>query len=160
MDIAILSSRIFTGDPARPWVEALGIRDGRIVAAGTNAEVRAAGSGAPQVFELPGRLVTPGIVDAHLHFVSFGLYLERGDLRDLTSIAACRERVKAAVAKKKPGEWIIGRAGNEHIWTDRREPNAKDLDDIAPAHPVMLVRCCGHSVWLNAMAMRLAGISK
>ena len=61
------------------------------------------GRGTP-VFELPGRLVTPGIVDAHLHFVSFGLYLERVDLRDLTSIAACRERVKAAVAQKKPGD--------------------------------------------------------
>ncbi|HSC71932.1 MAG TPA: amidohydrolase, partial [Candidatus Methylomirabilis sp.] len=59
-----------------------------------------------------------------------------------------------------PGEWIIGRGWNEHIWTDRREPNAGDLDDIAPDHPVMLVRCCGHTVWINAMAMRLAGIRK
>src|SRR5574342_465851 len=132
METVILSSRVFTGDPARPWAEALCIRDGRIVAVGTSAEVRAACSGAPQLLELPGRLITPGIVDAHLHFVSFGLYLQRVDLRDLTSIAACRDRVKAAVAKKKPGEWIIGRAWNEHIWTDRRGPNARDLDDIAP----------------------------
>jgi predicted amidohydrolase YtcJ len=160
MDTLILSDRIFTGDSARPWVEALAIRDGNILAIGTSAEARAACGGAPQILDLPGRLVTPGIVDAHLHFVNFGLYLQRVDLRDLTSIAACRERVKAAVAEKKPGEWIIGRAWNEHIWTDRRGPNAKDLDDIAPDHPVMLIRCCGHSVWLNAMAMKLAGITR
>jgi predicted amidohydrolase YtcJ len=160
MDIVILSSRIFTGDPARPWAEALCIKDDRIAAVGTNAEAQLASSPGAHVFEFPGRLVTPGIVDAHLHFVNFGLYLQRVDLRDLTSIAACRERVRAAVAKKQPGEWIIGRAWNEHIWADRRGPNAKDLDDIAPDHPVMLVRCCGHSVWLNALAMKLAGITK
>jgi predicted amidohydrolase YtcJ len=160
MDIAILSSRVYQGDPAKPWAEAVAMRDGRVVAVGSNADVKRACRPTTQVFDLPGRLVVPGIVDAHLHFVSFGLYLERLDLRDLTSIAACRERVKAAVAKKTPGEWIIGRGWNEHIWTDRREPNARDLDDLAPDHPVMLVRCCGHTVWINAMAMKLAGIRK
>jgi predicted amidohydrolase YtcJ len=160
MDIAILNSRVYTADPGRPWAEALAVKGGTVAAVGTTAEVEAAIGPGTTTYKLPGRLVTPGIVDAHLHFVSFGLYLERVDLRDLTSIAACRERVKAAVAKKKAGEWIIGRGWNEHIWTDRREPSAKDLDDIAPDHPVMLVRCCGHTVWLNAMAMKRAGIAK
>ena len=160
MDTAILSSRIFTGDPVRPWAEAVHITDDRVVVVGSNAEVKQACSPHVRVLELPGRLVAPGIVDAHLHFVNFGLYLDRVDLRDLTSISACRERVKAAVTRKRPGEWIIGRGWNEHVWTDRREPNAKDLDDIAPDHPVMLVRCCGHTVWINAMAMKLAGITR
>jgi predicted amidohydrolase YtcJ len=160
MELAIVSSRIYTGDPTRPWAEAVAIKDGKIAAVGSNAEIRAACPKSAQVLELPGRLVTPGIVDAHLHYVSFGLYLERVDLRDLPSIAACRERVKAAVAKTPAGQWIIGRAWNEHIWTDGREPRAADLDDIAPDHPVMLTRCCGHSVWLNSMAMQVAGITK
>ena len=160
MDIAILNSRVFTGDQTRPWAEGVYIQDGKVVAVGSTAEIKAMCGGGTSALELPGRLVTPGIVDAHLHFVSFGLYLERVDLRDLSSIAACRERVETAVAKKKPGDWIIGRGWNEHIWTDRREPNAKDLDDLAPDHPVMLVRCCGHTVWLNSVAMRLAGITK
>jgi hypothetical protein len=160
MDTAILNSRIYTGDPGKPWAEAMAIQGNRILAVGTNDEVRRATARSAQVFELPGRLVVPGIVDAHLHLLSFGLYLERVDLRDLASIAACRQRVKAAVAAKKPGEWIIGRGWNEHIWTDRREPNATDLNGLAPDHPVMLVRCCGHTIWLNAMAMQRAGITK
>ena len=160
MDIAILNSRVYTGDPAKPWAEAVYVKDGKVAAVGTSAEIGALCGAHTQRFELPGRLVTPGLVDAHLHFVSFGFYLERVDLRDLTSIAACRERVKAAIATKRPGEWIIGRGWNEHIWTDRREPCAKDLDDIAPDHPVMLTRCCGHSVWLNSLAMKTAGITK
>jgi predicted amidohydrolase YtcJ len=160
MDIAILNSRIYTGDMSRPWAEAIAVKDGKVAAVGSSAEVKALCGRSTQVFEMPGRLVTPGIVDAHLHFVSFGLYLERVDLRDLTSISACRERLTAAVAKKRPGEWIIGRGWNEHIWTDRREPCAKDIDDISPDHPVMLVRCCGHTVWINSTAMRLAGITR
>jgi hypothetical protein len=160
MDIAILKSRIYTGDPTKSWAEALAVKDGKVAAVGSSAEIAGLCGRGTNVFELPGRLVTPGIVDAHLHFVSFGLYLDRVDLRDLTSIAACRDRVTTAVTKKRPGEWIVGRGWNEHIWTDRREPNARDLNDISPEHPVMLVRCCGHTVWLNAMAMRLAGITR
>jgi len=160
MDSAILNSRIYTGDPTRPWAEAISVKDGKVAAVGHNAEIKALCGRSTQTFEMPGRLVTPGIVDAHLHFVSFGLYLERVDLRDLTSISACRERLKAAVTEKRPGEWIIGRGWNEHIWSDRREPCAKDIDDISPEHPVMLVRCCGHTVWINSMAMRLAGITR
>ncbi len=160
MDIAILNSRIYTGDPSRLWAEAILIKDGHVAAVGHSAEIRALCGRSTQILDMPARLVTPGIVDAHLHFVSFGLYLERADLRDLTSITACRERLKAAVAKKRPGEWIIGRGWNEHIWTDRREPCAKDIDDISPDHPVMLVRCCGHTVWINSPAMRLAGITR
>src|SRR5512137_2197741 len=113
MEIAILNSRVYTGVPGKPWAEAVAMRDGRIVAAGSNADVKQVCGANAQIFELPGRLVTPGMVDAHLHFVSFGFYLERVDLRDLTSIAACRERVEAAIATKQPGEWIIGRGWNE-----------------------------------------------
>jgi predicted amidohydrolase YtcJ len=160
METAILSTRIFTGDMARPWAEAMCVKDDEVASVGTNEEIKKACSRQAQVFELPGRLVTPGIVDAHLHFVNFGLYLQRLDLRDLPSIEDCRTRVKQAVAARKPGEWIIGRGWNEHVWKDRREPTARDLDDIAPHHPVMLVRHCGHTVWLNSLAMKTARIEK
>jgi len=160
METAILSAQIFTGDATRPWAEALGIKDNRIISVGSNDEVKAACGRGAQTFELPGRLVIPGIVDAHLHFVNFGLYLQRLDLRDLPSIEDCRARVRQAVATRKPGEWIIGRAWNEHLWKEQREPVARDLDDIAREHPVMLVRVCGHTVWLNSLAMKLAQIER
>ena len=160
MEAVILSTRIFTGDPARPWAEALCIKDDRVLTVGSNEEVRRAGSRHTQVFELPGRLVTPGIVDAHLHFVNFGLSLRRVDLRDLPSIEACRQRVREATAHRNPGEWIIGRGWSEHAWKEQREPTARDLDDITPHHPVLLVRHCGHTVWVNSLAMAKARIGK
>jgi len=160
MEIALCSTRILTGDPARPWAEALLVRDDRVVAVGSNDEVRAICSRAAQVFDLPGRLVTPGLVDAHLHFVGLGLSLQRLNLRDLPSIEACRQRVREAVAKRTPGEWIIGRGWSEDLWQERRESAARDLDDIAPHHPVMLVRHCGHTVWVNSLALAKAHITK
>ncbi len=160
MDIAILNSRIFTGDRTRPCSEGVYLKDGKVAAVGTTPEIKTMCGRGTSMLELPGRLVTPGIVDAHLHFVSFGLYLGRVDLRDLTSIAACRDRVEAAVGRARPGAWIIGRGWNEHIWTDRLEPCAADLDDLSPDHPIMLVRCCGHTVWINSVAMKLAGITR
>jgi predicted amidohydrolase YtcJ len=132
METAIFSTRIFTGDMARPWAEAMCVKDDQVAAVGNNEEIKKACTRQAQVIELPGRLVAPGIVDAHLHFVSFGLYLRRLDLRDLPSIEDCRLRVKGAVKTRRPGEWIIGRGWNEHVWKDRREPTARDLDDIAP----------------------------
>ena len=81
MALALLSAKIYTGDPARPWAEAVGIETGRITAVGANAEVLSALTGKVETFELPGRLVTPGLVDGHCHFLNYGLYLRRVDLR-------------------------------------------------------------------------------
>jgi len=78
MDLAILSARIFTGDPKQPWAEALGISGNRIAAAGDNQTV--AGTidrKKTTVLELPGRLVTAGLLDAHCHFSILGLSLQR-----------------------------------------------------------------------------------
>lgn len=159
MERIITGARIWTGEPASPWADAIAMRDGRIVALGGEAEVRAACPHA-EVAALPGRLVAPGLVDAHLHFVNFGLHLGRLQLRGLRTMADCRERVRQAVARRAKGEWILGRGWHEAEWPDHREPSAKDLDDVAPDHPVMLVRHCGHSVWLNSRAMAAAGIRR
>jgi len=155
----VILSKVWTGEPARPWAEAVGIRDGRVAAVGREAEVRGACPRA-EVTALPGRLVAPGMVDAHLHFVSFGLQLSRLQLRGLASLEDCREQVRRAAARRPKGEWILGRGWHEEEWRERREPTAKELDEVAPDHPVMLVRHCGHSVWLNSAAMAAAGIRR
>jgi predicted amidohydrolase YtcJ len=160
VDLIILSGRIFTGDPARPLAEAVGIREDRIVAVGSNEDVMRHRSGETRVVELPDSLVTPGLVDAHLHFVNLGFYLLRLELRSLDSLEACRDRVRQAAASRKPGEWILGRGWNEHFWKEKREPTARDLDEVAPDHPVMLVRVCGHSLWVNSAALKAVGIGR
>jgi predicted amidohydrolase YtcJ len=160
MDWGILSARVFTGDPERPLAEAVGIKGNRIAAVGSNEEVRSSCRGTAQLLELPGRLVTPGLVDGHCHFVSLGSTLQMVNLRNLPSLAACRERIRQGSASRRPGEWIIGRGWNQHQWDERREPTCHDLDDLVPHSPAMMVRVCGHSVWVNAMALVEAGITR
>jgi len=159
MDLAILSARIFTGSKKQPWAEALGIESDRIALVGTNAQVKKSCRRKTRIFDLGGHLVTPGLVDGHTHFVNFGLTLQRVDLMNLPSLASCRERIRRAVAGYAPGEWIVGRGWNEHFWEEKREPTRFDLDDLTPNNPAMMVRACGHSVWVNTAALAAAGIS-
>ena len=160
MDLAILSARIFTGNAKQPWVEALGIKDHKIAIVGSNAQVKKACRRNTTVLELKGRLVTPGLVDAHTHFVNLGLNLQRVNLVNLPSLAACRARIEQAAVKCPPGEWIIGRGWNEHFWEEKREPTRFDLDDLTPRNPAMMIRACGHSVWVNTAALASAGIDR
>jgi predicted amidohydrolase YtcJ len=157
--LALLSARVFTGDPSRPWAEAVGIDNGKIVAVGSDAEVTSALPVKADKLSLPGRLVTPGLVDGHCHFLNYGLYLQRVDLRNLTSLAACRDRIREAVERSKPGEWIVGRGWNHHFWEEKREPHRGDLDDMSPQNPIMMVRACGHSQWVNSRALEAAKIT-
>ena len=140
MDIAILSAKIFTGNPNQPRAEALGVVDNRIVIVGSNEAVKERITDKTQVYEMPGRLITPGLVDAHLHFLNFGMSLKWVNLRNLPSLEACREKIREAVSEYKPGQWIIGRGWNQNQWEDSTEPILKDLDDLTPQNPAMMVR--------------------
>ena len=160
MDIAILSSKIFTGNPNQPQAEALGIAGNRIVIVGNNEAVEERITNKTEVFEMPGRLITPGLVDAHLHFLSFGMSLKWLNLRNLHSLKACREKIRKAVSEHKPGEWIIGRGWNQNQWDDPTEPILKDIDDLTPQNPALMARACGHCIWINSLALLAAGINK
>ena len=160
MDIAVLSARIFTVNPHQPRAEALGIVGNRIVIVGNNEVVKERITDKTQVFEMPGRLITPGLVDAHLHFLNYGMSLKWVNLRNLPSLEACREKIREAVSEHKPGEWIIGRGWNQNQWEDSTEPILKDLDDLTPQNPAMMVRACGHCIWINSLALEAAGIDK
>lgn len=159
MNFTIISSDIFTGDPSHPRAEAIAVRGGKVAAVGNNAHVRNVCNPLGPVMELPGRLVTPGFTDSHTHFNHLGQSLALVSLGGLSSIDECREKISTAVARTPPGEWIVGGGWNHNQWVDKREPNRKDLDDIAPDHPVMMVRACTHSIWVNTRALKVAGLT-
>ena len=160
MDLAIFSTRIFTGNPSHPWAEALKVTDHKISHVGSNAEVKKACSTNTEMLDLPGRLVTPGLVDAHCHFLNLGRSFQMINLRNASSLAEVRERIQKAVVSRRPGEWVIGRSWNHHQWEEQREPTRKDLDDIIPDNPAMMVRACGHSIWVNTAALERAGVTR
>jgi predicted amidohydrolase YtcJ len=154
---------IWTGDLERPAGEALLVEDGVIRAVGLLDEVRAAAGAEVTRVDLGGAFVTPGLVDAHAHILSFGLSLERVDLAGAGSVEEAARRVAAAAADRRAGEgsgWILGRGWDQNDWPERRYPTSADLDRVCPDLPVMLSRIDGHAAWVNSKALGLAGVTK
>jgi len=159
MQSILFKADIFTGDASRPGAEAVLIEGNRIKAVGSIEDVHAAATGRVRVIDLPGRLITPGLVDGHTHFSRCSRTYIAVDLAGLTSIETCRRSVQAATREKRPGEWIIGWGWDHHAWEEKRDPLASDLDDITPENPTILYRMCGHSIWVNTIALKMAGIN-
>jgi hypothetical protein len=159
-DLVLTGGAILTMSPTLPRAEALAIRGGRIAAVGTAAEVgRFIGPGT-RVVDLHGRTVTPGLVDAHCHLAGLGEALESLSLRGLRGVDAVAQAVTASARDRHPGEWITGRGWDQNLWTPAVFPNHAALDAAAPGHPVALERIDGHALWLNAAALREAGIER
>ncbi|MFH1136340.1 MAG: amidohydrolase [Pseudomonadota bacterium] len=160
MDSLIIKANIFTGEPSAPFAQAVLIQNGKIILVGSADQVAQAAPAGAKVLDLPGRLAVPGLVDGHVHLAAFGKTFLRVDLTNLDSIEACRERIRAYAASRRPGEWIVGWGWNHHAWREQREPTRRDVDDLCPENPLLLYRMCGHSVWVNSLALEQAGINK
>ncbi len=158
-DLILYNGVIFTANPALPSATAVAVKDGRIIAVGTDQEVLALRCASTEVVDLKGAFVTPGIVDAHLHFLSGSLKFLSLDLTGL-SLQECLQAVKRKAEELGPGKWIVGRGWDQSLWKERRFPDRWMLDKVAPRNPVYLVRVDGHTVWVNSLALKLAGIDK
>jgi predicted amidohydrolase YtcJ len=160
-DLVLVNGAILTVDPRDTVAEAVAVTGGRIVAVGTNADIRARAGAATQVVDLGGRAVTPGLIDTHVHFTEVDA-LFNVDLSDpsITKMDDVLARVAAAVAKTKPGEWIRGRGWDEGKLAERRHITAADLDKVAPNNPVWLTNTTGHYGVGNSYAMKIAELRK
>jgi len=112
-------------------------------------------AGIPTV-DLGGRVVLPGLTDAHLHLEKYALQLSLVDCETAT-LDECLERVQARATRVPPGEWILGHGWNQTRW--ERFGRAADLDAVAPGHPVYLTAKSLHAGWANSEALRRAGLA-
>ncbi|MEA2948504.1 MAG: hypothetical protein QOI40_3834 [Alphaproteobacteria bacterium] len=137
-DAVLLDGKIVTLDAAAPAAEALAVRDGRIIAVGRSADIRALAGTATRVIDLQGRTVIPGLIDSHMHAIRAALfYATEVNWIGTTSIPEAMERIKTAAQKAKPGQWIIVAGG----WTteqfkEKRRPTQAELLAAAPDSPV------------------------
>jgi len=159
-DLLLLNGNFHTLGPAQPRAEAVAVRGGRIVFVGLNAEAQPWRATASRVFDLAGRTVVPGLNDAHMHLAGVGFRELSFVLEGTASLAELREKVRARVAETPPKRWITGRGWIETHWSPAIFPTARDLDDVAPDHPVALRRADGHALVANSLALRLAGITR
>lgn len=151
------NGQIQTLDPAWPQVEALAAVDGRIVAVGSTEELRSTFSSFARI-DLGGRPAYPGFIDSHIHLAAYGMSLRRVQLQDAQTLQSAVDRVAQAVGQTGPREWVLGRGWDKNEWPEGRFPSKDDLDPISPTTPVVLTSKDGHLVWVNSVALALAGI--
>ena len=157
--IVLYNGKIVTMDENRPEVSALAIRGDRIVGVGSDDEMEALAGNETERIDLGGRLVTPGLVDAHVHFRSYALALIEIDVLDVPDKGEVLRRVAERAAATPKGDWLTGRGWKNELWEDRSFPTAAQLDAVAPEHPVFLRDKSGHMGWANTLALQAAGIT-
>ncbi len=155
----IYNARIATLDDAHGFAGAIAVRGERVLAVGGDDEIRALAARGTQQLDAEGRLLIPGLTDAHLHFSMFSEFLRNIDAEQ-PSKQAVLDLVAERVATLPPGEWITGHGWRQDDWhADGAFPTAADLDAIAPNHPVSLRAKSGHAVWANSAALKLANVT-
>jgi predicted amidohydrolase YtcJ len=158
-DLVIVDAVVRTMDAANPMAEALAMRGGQVVYVGDRAGAEAHVGDGTEVVEAGGRLVLPGLIDSHAHFLGLGKTLVNLDLTGTTSAEQVRLKVVEACAAAPAGQWIYGRGWDQNDWEARAFPTWRDLHGC-PDNPVYLSRVDGHALWVNAEALKAAGIHK
>ncbi|WP_440641283.1 amidohydrolase [Bradyrhizobium sp. PUT101] len=159
-DVVLVNGKVLTLDERSTVTEAVAVTDGKILATGTSAEVRALAGARTRVIDLAGKTVVPGLIDTHTHFKAAGL----GDyvviMARAKTVAEALAAIKAFAAKKKPGEWIVGGAWHPPSQlAEKRYLTRQEIDSVAPDNPVYL-RTVGHFSMANTMALQRVGIDK
>jgi predicted amidohydrolase YtcJ len=158
-DLIVLNANIYTVSSGH--AQALAVRDGKILAVGSTDEIRKLAGPRTQIEDLGGKTVLPGFIDAHMHLVSVGLresgyYLDLSQARSLEETLAL---VRARVHQTEKDQWVLGRGWDESRWPEHRYITKADLDRIAPEHPVVLVRVCGHILCANSVALKKISVT-
>lgn len=158
--LILYGGRIWTGDPERPFAEAIAIEGDRILAVGTDAEIERYRTEGTRAIALEGRLAVPGLIDAHVHLLEGGDELLAPDLRSARSEEEFARRLGEAASKTPPGTWLSSGAWDHENWPGARLPRREVLDRHVPGHPVFVPRLDGHMAVANSLALRLAGVTK
>ncbi len=157
-----LNGNIYTMDAALPRAQAMAIDEasGRIVAVGSNDEVRRVGDAHSSIVDLRGRTVLPGFIDAHIHLLSAAHRAHYIDAANAQSEDEVAELVRQRAALTPKGKWIQGGRWDKNLWRSGNFPTRASLDVAAPEHPVALWSKDGHLLWANSRALERAGITR
>ncbi|MCZ6670222.1 MAG: amidohydrolase [Acidobacteria bacterium] len=158
-DLVLTNAHILTLEPEQPRAEAIAVRNGRIWKVGSTADILAAAGPDTERIDLGGKLVLPGLTDAHGHLMGLGDHLANLDVTGTQSAQEVAGMVAERADGAAEGEWILGRGWDQNDWSTKEFPDHSGLTRAAPGNPVVLRRVDGHAVWLNARALEIAGIT-
>jgi predicted amidohydrolase YtcJ len=158
-DLVVHNAKIWTVDHTRPEAEALAVWRGRIIAIGSNDEVRRHVDRATRILDAGGRRIVPGFYDSHVHVLGAGLGLARVQLKDAVDEADFGRRLREFDRKLPRDRWLLGGDWDHDRTFAGRLPTAELLDRHVPDRPAFLRRYDGHMALANTRALRLAGIT-
>ena len=164
-DLVLNNAKIYTVNKNQPEAEALAVKSGKIVFIGSNSEAKKYIGDSTEVIDVKGQFVMPGFIEGHGHIHGLGLSLTNLNLMNVKNWDEIVAMVADAAKKAKPGDWIIGRGWHQEKWNPAPAKNYlgypyhEELDKVSPNNPVYLSHASGHSAYVNAKAMELAGIT-
>lgn len=147
---------IYTMDETAPEASAMLVRDGRVVETGDSESLLSLAPEASRV-DLAGRVIIPGLIDAHAHVRNLATMRLAADLTGTQSVAEIIERLRELEGGLSDDAWLLGRGWDQNDWANTEFPTRYDLDTAFPDRPVWLERIDGHAMWANSAAIRLAG---
>lgn len=158
-DLAVVNARVWTGDPRRPWADALAAAGNRLAAVGSSAEIRKLTIPSTRVIDAAGRMIVPGFIDSHIHFLWGGVGLASVQLRDAKTREELIKRIAAFARTAEPGAWITN-GDWDHEWWGGELPRREWIDGVTPNNPVWISRLDHHMSLANSAALALAGVTR
>lgn len=160
-DFVVKNAKIVTIDKDNPRAEAIAVIGEKIIAVTSNRAIgQYIDKDKTEVVDAGGRLLIPGLNDAHLHFMGGGASMIDLDFRYVYNPAEIREMVRKAVEEAQPGEVINGRGWEHETFPDKKWPTKELIDPVSPNNPVILRRADGHSSLVNSYVLNRSGITR
>ncbi|TKY49710.1 putative amidohydrolase YtcJ [Spatholobus suberectus] len=157
-DLILTNGVIYTSDDSLPFAHSMAVGNGRVLRLGNHSYVQELAGYKTQELDLGGKVVVPGFIDSHVHFIHGGLQMMQVKVRGVNEKDEFIKRIKDAAQSTKQGSWILGGGWNNDLWGGDL-PAASWIDDITPNNPVWLARMDGHMGLANSVALMLAGIT-
>lgn len=157
-DLVVFNAKIYTVDSAFTIVEAMAVKDGKVLALGNSEEIKKQYPAA-EMLDANGKAIYPGFIDAHAHFFGYAESLNTANLFETKSWDEILARLKTFAAEH-PNGWLTGRGWDQNDWPQKQFPTKEKLDELFPNRPVLLTRIDGHAAIANQKALDAAGITK
>lgn len=159
-DKILVNGKVWTGDSRNPYVSAVAIRGDKIVAVGTDAQIRSFAGRSTEVIDLAGAFAMPGINDSHIHFLGASLTAFQVDLSGAKTLSDAQKLIKDFATANPEVPWITGFGWLYGIFPDSRLPLREDIDAVVADRPVYLRAYDGHTAWANSKAFEIAGVNE
>ncbi|GAA5315106.1 MAG: amidohydrolase [Candidatus Pelagadaptatus aseana] len=160
-----INATVLTMDSDNTTAEAVALEGNKIVAIGSNQEISQRIRSDSLVYDLQGKTLMPGFIDAHGHFPASGLFAVHADLRSppmgqITSLNQLQQILSNKLTTKAPGEWVVGTGYDDTLLAERRHPTRQDLDAVSSEHPIFIVHTSLHMGVANTLALETLGITR